>query len=193
MIYVVLKGVVRLMVVGSLCLFAKTFAEKNTILTCEFPLSVQQQLRILMISFNVLLELPYITGVARKPRHDTMTRCSALGFVTRHAWGLTFAGVGGRARPPRIPVEAGLALLTLPPFRVVQTVAHASAALSGLTPRRPVKMAALGMTIALALWRGMEEMNISGTGRLLPVATSESPEILELVAGCLVTLHKLYT
>lgn len=67
-------------------------------------------------------------------------------------------------RSSRVPVEAGPALLTLAPFGVVQTVAHASAALSGLAPRRPIKMAALGMAVALALWCGMEDISASGTG-----------------------------
>lgn len=80
-----------------------------------------------------------------------MTPCSAVGSVTRHVWRLTFAGVGGRARSSGIPVEAGLALLALPAFSVVQTVAQASAALSGLTPRRPIKTAARCVTVALAL------------------------------------------
>lgn len=71
-------------------------------------------------------------------------------------------------RSSRIPVEADLALLTLPPFSVVQTVAHTSTALSRLTPRRPIKMAALGMTIALALWCEMEEISMSATGGLPP-------------------------
>lgn len=71
-------------------------------------------------------------------------------------------------RSPGIPVEADLALVTLPAIGVVQTVAHTSAALSGLTPRRPIEMAALGMTIALAFWCGMKEISISGTERLRP-------------------------
>lgn len=58
--------------------------------------------------------------------------------------------------PPGIPVEAGLAPLTLAAFGVVQTVTHASAALAGLAPRRPIEAAAQGVAAALALWRGME-------------------------------------
>lgn len=69
---------------------------------------------------------------------------------------LTFAGVGGRVGPPGIPVEAGLAPLTLAPVGVVKTVAHASAALAGLAPRRPIEAAAQGVAAALALWRGTE-------------------------------------
>lgn len=67
---------------------------------------------------------------------------------------LTFAGVGGGVRPPGISVEAGLAFLTLTPFSVVQTVTHATAALAGLAPRRPIKMAALSVSVTLALWCG---------------------------------------
>lgn len=54
-------------------------------------------------------------------------------------------------RSSRIPVEVDLALLTLPPFGVVQTVTHTSAALSRLTPRCPVEVAAEGVSIAFAL------------------------------------------
>lgn len=74
-----------------------------------------------------------------------------FGFVPRRVWRLTFAGVGGRVRSSRIPVEVDLALLTLPPFGVVQTVTHASAALSRLTPRCPIEVAAQGVSIAFAL------------------------------------------
>lgn len=66
---------------------------------------------------------------------------------------LTSAGVGGRARPPAVPVEAGFARVTPPALGVVQAVADASAALAGLAPRRPVEAAALGVLAALALWR----------------------------------------
>ena len=54
-------------------------------------------------------------------------------------------------RPLGVSVEAGLAVLTLPSFGVVQTVAHASTSLAGLAPRRPVEMAALSVSVALAL------------------------------------------
>lgn len=76
---------------------------------------------------------------------------------------LTFAGVGGRVRSLGIPVEAGLAFLTLTPFGVVQTVTHASAALARLTPRRPIKMAALSVPVTLTLWCEREEINTSAT------------------------------
>lgn len=69
---------------------------------------------------------------------------------------------------PRVPVEARLAPLALAPFGVVQTVTHASAALAGLAPRRPVEMAALGVAVALALWCGTREVSMSGTGRPPP-------------------------
>lgn len=65
---------------------------------------------------------------------------------------LTFAGVGGGLRSLRVSVEAGFTFLTLASFGVVETVAHASAALARLAPRRPIKMAALSVSVTLALW-----------------------------------------
>lgn len=76
---------------------------------------------------------------------------------------LTFAGVGGGLRSLRVSVEAGFTFLTLPSFGVVETVAHASAALARLAPRRPIKMAALSVSVTLALWSEREEMNTSAT------------------------------
>lgn len=69
---------------------------------------------------------------------------------------LTFAGVRGGLRPVGVSVEAQLALLALPPLGVVQAVAHASAALARLAPRRPVEMAAQSVAVALTLWRERE-------------------------------------
>lgn len=57
-----------------------------------------------------------------------------------------------RVRPLGVPVEAGFASLALAALCVVHAVAHATAALAGLAPRRPIKVAALCVTIALALW-----------------------------------------
>lgn len=65
---------------------------------------------------------------------------------------LTFAGVGGGLRSLRVSVEAGFTFLTLASFGVVETVAHASAALARLAPRCPIKMAALSVSVTLALW-----------------------------------------
>lgn len=65
---------------------------------------------------------------------------------------LTFAGVGGGLRSLRVSVETGFTFLTLASFGVVETVAHASAALARLAPRRPIKMAALSVSVTLALW-----------------------------------------
>lgn len=62
-----------------------------------------------------------------------------------------------------ISVEARLAVLTLAALRVVQTVTNASAALARLAPRRPVKMAALSVSIALTLWCEREEVSASAT------------------------------
>lgn len=76
---------------------------------------------------------------------------------------LTFAGVGGGLRSLRVSVEAGFTFLTLASFCVVETVAHASAALARLAPRRPIKMAALSVSVTLALWSEREEMNTSAT------------------------------
>lgn len=64
---------------------------------------------------------------------------------------LTFAGVWGGLWSVGVSVEAGLAFLTLTSLGVVQTVTHAPGTLAGLTPRRPIKMAALSMSIALTL------------------------------------------
>lgn len=114
-----------------------------------------------ILRFNSLSRLPSITAVARKPSDYITTRRFASGW-------LTFAGVGGRVRSPRVPVEARLAPLALAPFGVVQTVTHTSAALAGLAPRCPIKMAALGVAVALALWCGTKEISISGTGWLPP-------------------------
>lgn len=60
-------------------------------------------------------------------------------------------------RPAGISVEARLAPLTLTALGVVQTVARAAAALAGLAPRRPVKVAAESVAVTLALWREREE------------------------------------
>lgn len=57
-------------------------------------------------------------------------------------------------RPLGVPVEAGLAPLALAALCVVRAVAHATAALAGLAPRRPIKVAALSVTVTLALWGG---------------------------------------
>lgn len=143
MIYVVFKGVLHLHISVSLVKFLCPFS-KNW----SWPS---------ILRFYSLSELPSITAVARKPSDYVTTRRSASGR-------LTFAGVGGRVRSPRVPVEARLAPLALAPFGVVQTVAHASAALAGLAPRRPIKMAALGVAVALALWCGKREISTSGTG-----------------------------
>lgn len=67
---------------------------------------------------------------------------------------LTFAGVWGGGRSLGVSEEASLAVLTLASFSVVQTVTHATAALAGLAPRRPIKMAALSVSVTLALCRG---------------------------------------
>lgn len=64
---------------------------------------------------------------------------------------LTFAGVWVCVRPLGVPVEAGPAPLALAALCVVHAVAHATAALAGLAPRRPIKVAALSMTVTLAL------------------------------------------
>lgn len=63
---------------------------------------------------------------------------------------LTFAGVGGSLRSLGVPVEAGLAALALASLGVVQTVAHAAAALARLAPHRPIKVAALSVSVTLA-------------------------------------------
>lgn len=60
-----------------------------------------------------------------------------------------------------ISVEARLAVLTLTALRVVQTVTNASAALARLPPRRPIKMAALSVSVALTLWCEREEVRRS--------------------------------
>lgn len=65
---------------------------------------------------------------------------------------LTFAGVRVCVRPLGVPVEAEPAPLALAALRVVHTVARAAAALAGLAPRRPIKAAALGVAVTLALW-----------------------------------------
>lgn len=70
---------------------------------------------------------------------------------------LTLAGVGGRVRPLGISVEARLAPLTLTALGVVQTVADAAAALAGLAPRHPIKVAAPSVPVTLALCREREE------------------------------------
>lgn len=62
-----------------------------------------------------------------------------------------------------ISVEARLAVLTLTALRVVQTVTNAPAALAGLPPRRPIKVAALSVSIALTLWCEREEVSTSAT------------------------------
>lgn len=67
-----------------------------------------------------------------------------------------------------VSVEAGFAFLTLASFGVVQTVAHASAALARLPPRRPIKAAALSMAITLALWCEREEVGTSALRNLEP-------------------------
>lgn len=65
---------------------------------------------------------------------------------------LTFAGVRVRVRPLGVPVEAGFAPLALTALCVVRAVTHATAALARLAPRRPIKVAALGVAVTLALW-----------------------------------------
>lgn len=65
---------------------------------------------------------------------------------------LTLAGVRGSVWSLGVSVEASFALLALTSFGVVQTVAHPSTPLARLTPRRPVKAAALSVAIALAFW-----------------------------------------
>lgn len=66
----------------------------------------------------------------------------------------TFAGVGGSVRSLGVSEETGLAVLTLVSFSVVQTVTHASAALARLPPRRPIKTAALSVSVTLTLCVG---------------------------------------
>lgn len=76
-------------------------------------------------------EIPLYNSVLLLLDIDHMTQHSfGTSLSTRHIWCLTLAGVGRRVRSSRIPVEVGFALLTLAPFGVVQTVTHASAALS---------------------------------------------------------------
>lgn len=76
---------------------------------------------------------------------------------------LTFAGVGGSVWSLGVSVEARLACLTLRPFGVVQTLTQASTALARLTPRRPIKLAALSVSVTLTLWCLKEEINTSAT------------------------------
>lgn len=65
-------------------------------------------------------------------------------------------------RPRRVSVESSFAFLTLPPFCVVQTVADASTSLARLTPHRPIKTTALGVSVTFALatfmWRSGESV-----------------------------------
>lgn len=64
---------------------------------------------------------------------------------------LTFAGVRVCVRPLGVPVEAGFAPLALAALCVVHAVTHATTALAGLAPRRPIKVAALSVPVTLAL------------------------------------------
>lgn len=65
---------------------------------------------------------------------------------------LTFTGVWSSLRSMGVSVETGFAFLTLAPFRVVQTVTHATASLARLSPRRPIKMAASSVSVTFAPW-----------------------------------------
>lgn len=67
--------------------------------------------------------------------------------------GLTFAGVGGRFRTAGVSEEARLAVVAVAALRVVAAVvAHAAAAPSRREPQPSTEVAALGVTVALALW-----------------------------------------
>lgn len=67
--------------------------------------------------------------------------------------GLTCAGVRGRFWTAGVPEEAPLAALAVATLRVVATVVtHAAAPPSPGEPQSPAEVAALGVTVALALW-----------------------------------------
>lgn len=67
--------------------------------------------------------------------------------------GLTFAGVGGRFRTAGVSEEARLAVVAVAALRVVvAVVAHAATAPSRREPQSSTEVAALGVTVALALW-----------------------------------------
>lgn len=118
----------------------------------------------------------------------------AVGQVERHgAQRMTvtwFAGVGGSVRSLGVSEETGLAVLTLVSFSVVQTVTHASAALARLPPRRPIKTAALSVSVTLTLPTFLRSPRQS-VSRLPGSVVIERSAVLAVITCSVVSAHTL--